>query len=114
MFYIYVYSIVHYYNYFNDGWDPTIYPHPRFVSEYGFQSFPALNSFKTVQKPGDNLADLIDHRQHFPDGSIPIVNLIEKHLTLPPVDSENYLEVLIYFSQISQAMTMKMESETYK
>ena len=32
---------IHYYNYYSDGWNPDTYPQsPRFVSEYGWQSFP--------------------------------------------------------------------------
>ena len=32
---------VHFYSYYIDGWNPESYPQgPRFVSEYGWQSFP--------------------------------------------------------------------------
>lgn len=84
------------------------------MSEYGFQSIPSLNSWKSIQWSGDKLAELIDHRQHFPSGSVPIINLIQKHFPLPKEDDERYLEALIYFSQLSQAMTTRAESEHYR
>ena len=32
---------IHVYSYYSDGWSPSSYPQgPRFVSEYGWQSFP--------------------------------------------------------------------------
>ena len=100
----------------SDGWDPNIYPKPRFVSEYGFQSFPSYNNWKRTIKPNESILAVMEHRQHFPEGSIPVINLIRKHLPLPSneTDNETYAKALIYFSQISQAMTMKAESESYR
>lgn len=106
---------VHFYNYLSDGWSPSIYPRPRFVSEYGFQSFPSLNSWKSVLSPGNNLSELMDHRQHFPaGGSAPVINLIQKHLPLPAENSRRYLSALIYLSQVSQAMIVRTETEVYR
>lgn len=109
-------KIVHYYNYMSDGWNSNIYPRPRFASEYGFQSFPSLASWKQVLRPGvDRLSDLIAHRQHFPiGGSVPVWNLIKRHLPLPGGGSPLYNEALLYFSQVSQAMTMRAETEAYR
>lgn len=58
---------------------------------------------------------MIQHRQHFPGGNAPIIGLIKKHLPLPikEGDEELYTAALIYFSQLSQAMTVKTESEVY-
>ena len=56
----------------------------------------------------------MDHRQHHPLASAPIVNLIQRHLPLPKDDHPRYTEALIYFSQISQAMATKVETETYR
>ncbi|KAG4075854.1 hypothetical protein HA402_003680 [Bradysia odoriphaga] len=107
------YGDIHFYTYLADGWNPNIYPRPRFVSEYGFQSIPSLTSWKSVQSPADNLNDLIDHRQHFPLGNAPILDLIHKNL--PSFDRNDTVNVegLIYFSQISQAMAIKAETEVY-
>ncbi len=58
------------------------------------------------------LDELIDHRQHFPLGSAPVLDLIHKNL--PALNDAAYLRTLIYFSQISQAMTIKAETENYR
>lgn len=56
----------------------------------------------------------MDHRQHSPLGNTPIEALISKNLPLPSNGLENYEEALIYMSQISQAMAIKMETEVYR
>lgn len=96
-----------------DGWNPNIYPKARFISEYGFQSIPSLHSWNQVAYSTDKLDDLIDHRQHFPYGSLPIINQMTFHLPMPKIGS-NYWSTFIYFSQISQAMSTKTETETYR
>lgn len=70
-----------------------------------------MNSWKSIQHSTDNLSELIDHRQHFPLGSAPVLGLINKNL---PAFKKNDMETLIYFSQISQAMTIKAETEVYR
>lgn len=97
-----------------DGWNSNIYPKARFISEYGFQSIPSIHSFNQYMNANDKLDDLITHRQHFPYGSLPIINLISRHLPLPRTTDANYWNSFIYFSQISQAMTTKIETETYR
>lgn len=111
--FIYIF-LVHYYNYDLNGWDPNIYPKPRFTSEYGFQSYPSLTAWNSVLGQEDNLTELMDHRQHSPLGNTPIEALISKNLPLPSNDLTNYNEALIYMSQISQAMAIKMETEVYR
>ncbi|XP_001359635.3 beta-mannosidase [Drosophila pseudoobscura] len=108
------YGDVHFYDYLKDGWDPGIYPTPRFASEYGFQSFPSFYSWQRSKNDDDDLAALMNHRQHHPLGSYPIKTLVERHLPLPLPEAENYAEALIYFSQISQAMATKVETELYR
>lgn len=108
------YGDIHYYNYFADGWSWSIYPRPRFVSEYGFQSYPALSSWGQATGGNDHLPDLINHRQHSPQGEIPILLLINKHLPLDNVPREELIPAKIYFSQIGQAMTIKTETELYR
>lgn len=97
-----------------DGWDAKLYPRPRFSSEYGFQSYPSKSSWNAVLNANDNLNQLLEHRQHSPLGDAPIENLIERHLKLPNKTDSNYIDALIYFSQISQAMTVKAETEIYR
>ncbi|XP_017057152.1 beta-mannosidase [Drosophila ficusphila] len=105
---------VHFYDYFKDGWDPETYPRPRFVSEYGFQSFPGAYAWQRSKNEDDDLVSLIDHRQHHPLGNIPVITLVEKHLPLPLPEDENYAIALVYFSQVAQAMATKVETELYR
>lgn len=104
------YGDIHFYNYDLNLWEPYIYEAARFVSEYGFQSMPSLRSWKDVQKDTDDLGDLINHRQHHPLGNKPVNLLIEKNL---PTFDENDHATFIYFSQISQAMAIKMQTNVY-
>ncbi|XP_049287593.1 beta-mannosidase [Anopheles funestus] len=111
-----LYGDVHYYNYFLDGWNAAQYRGGRFVSEYGFQSFPAFTSWPEARIYGHaELSQLINHRQHSPLGSEPILEMIRKNLPLP-TDTSNadYWPELIYLSQLSQAMIVKTETEVYR
>ncbi|KAH8283203.1 hypothetical protein KR054_008690 [Drosophila jambulina] len=105
---------VHFYDYMKDAWNPEIYPRPRFVSEYGFQSFPGAYAWQRSKNDDDDILPLINHRQHHPLGNIPVITLVERHLPLPLPEDENYANALIYFSQISQAMATKTETELYR
>lgn len=67
-----------------------------------------------MKHSADILSKLIDHRQHFPLGSAPVIDLIQKNLPTLKENDTTYLETLIYFSQISQAMTIKAETEVYR
>ncbi|XP_033163416.1 beta-mannosidase-like isoform X1 [Drosophila mauritiana] len=105
---------VHFYDYTKDGWDPGIFPRPRFVSEFGFQSFPGGYAWQRSKDDDDDLLGLITHRQHHPLGNVPVIALVERHLPLPLPEDDNYAEALIYFSQIAQAMATKVETELYR
>ncbi|KAH8354559.1 hypothetical protein KR084_011700, partial [Drosophila pseudotakahashii] len=105
---------VHFYDYTKDGWDPGIYPRPRFASEYGFQSFPGAYAWQRSKNGDDDILALIRHRQHHPLGNVPVIALVERHLPLPLPEDENYVNALIYFSQIAQAMATKVETELYR
>uniref|UniRef100_A0A336MH08 beta-mannosidase n=1 Tax=Culicoides sonorensis TaxID=179676 RepID=A0A336MH08_CULSO len=110
----YHYGDVHYYNYLSNLWHPWEYNAARFVSEYGFQSFPSRRSWEVVRRGNEDLGQLMDHRQHFPDGSTPIYQLIEKNLPKLSKTHPLYYDTLIYYSQISQAMAVKMQTNFYR
>lgn len=97
-----------------DGWNPIIYSGGRFISEYGYQSFPALTSWPVRDLRPDELGDLINHRQHSPLGNEPILTMIEKNLPMPSTNSTDYWRDIIYLSQVSQAMIVKTETEVYR
>ncbi|KAH0822208.1 hypothetical protein GEV33_000583 [Tenebrio molitor] len=107
----------HYYSNNKDSFDVDIYPVPRFSSEYGYQSMPCVSSWLAAT---DNLTDLninsdfMNHRQHHPDGNDPLKKLTEFQLELPSEDNEFYDEAFIYYTQIIQAMSIKIETEHYR
>lgn len=105
---------VHYFVVHENGWNVNIYPTPRFVSEYGFQSLPRAEAWKRSMLAGDNLMEIMRHRQHHPMAMLPIVNLIRPNLPLPLTKDARYTDALIYFSQIAQAMALKVETEWYR
>lgn len=92
----------------------SVYTQARFISEYGFQSVPSVHSLEQTMYMTDDMGDLIGHRQHFPFGSIPITTAISRNFKLPPKTDPNYWDAYIYFSQINQAMSTKIETETYR
>ncbi|XP_013790438.1 beta-mannosidase-like [Limulus polyphemus] len=109
---------VHYYNYGKDGWDWHTYPRPRFVSEYGFQSYPSFETLKNISKPDDwtyPFSQFLEHRQHHALGGIEIKLSIIRHMNIPPYDAgEKGFKQLLYLSQINQAMSIKTETEYYR
>ncbi|KAM7362826.1 beta-mannosidase-like [Cochliomyia hominivorax] len=108
------YGDIHFYDIFQDGWNPRIYPKPRFASEYGFQSLPSMSSWLKTLNDTKRLEALINHRQHHPLGMLAITGLVRRHFPLPLPEDPDYIEALIYLSQISQAMATKIETEVYR
>ena len=100
----------HFYIVDQNAWKADFFNPSRFTSEYGFQSFPS--GWAEVMRDGDNLTNLVDHRQHHPLKSHPIEFLIDKNLKV----DFNALEWddKIYLSQLSQAVAMKTETEVYR
>lgn len=112
-----LYGDVHFYNYVLDPFNSNYYPVPRFASEYGYQSLPSKQSFLTVTK---NVSDLninsifMNHRQHHLIGNLELQLLIKFYFQLPNETSKNYDEAFIYYSQIVQALAVKIETEHYR
>ncbi|CAH0728508.1 unnamed protein product, partial [Brenthis ino] len=110
------YGDTHYYNYLADNWDQNIYPQTRFASEYGFQSLPSLKTMRTASNKSSDYkldSDFFKHRQHSPNGYNFIETQIKKRMKLDK-DDPKYFEKFIFYSQISQAMSMKAETEYYR
>ncbi|CAH1280029.1 unnamed protein product [Diabrotica balteata] len=111
-----LYGDVHFYNYILDPFNPNFYPTPRFASEYGYQSLPSIQSWLSVT---NNLSDIdinsafMNHRQHHPLGNIELQTLILYNFKEPFLNSY-FDEALIYYSQVVQAMAVKIETEHYR
>ncbi|KAF5274796.1 hypothetical protein FQR65_LT00379 [Abscondita terminalis] len=108
---------VHFYNYLMDGWTQNIYPIARFASEYGYQSLPSVATLLTATNNTEDLQifdDFLKHRQHRDFGYLEMEILISYQLKLPDIDSPNFYKAFIFYSQIVQAVSVKIETERYR
>lgn len=113
-----LYGDDHHYDYVSDGWNPAVFHHTRFGSEYGFMSWPMKTTMLAAtdaQHADEDLAlgsRLAESRQHHPGGNLEIVLQIMQHLPLPrEFNASQHFDTITYFSQIYQAMATKTETE---
>jgi len=80
-----LYGDTHYYNYGADCEDPNSYPPSRFVSEHGFQSYPAYVVYEKVTAREDRYrsSPLLKKRQRHPEGDAQILAMISRHFRVP-------------------------------
>ncbi|GMH36956.1 hypothetical protein BSKO_04829 [Bryopsis sp. KO-2023] len=108
------YGDVHFYDYVNDGLSYSTFPKAKFVSEFGFQSFPSFEAYRAVSSPEDWSYDseLSEFRQRHPNGNKELLSQLERHFTLPlardPDENPKRQELLfkhwIYLTQLHQAL----------
>ncbi len=57
----------HYYDYTGDCLDTRVYPRSKFVSEFGFQSYPSFNVLKnvTVEEDWSYTSAMMNYRYGF-------------------------------------------------
>ncbi|KAK7792890.1 hypothetical protein R5R35_000439 [Gryllus longicercus] len=113
-----LYGDVHYYDYVADGWNADTYRRPRFASEYGFQSMPALATLRSAVANASELAvesELMASRNHHPDGYSEMALLAAKRLPLPDDwRSPQRFDAFIYLTQIYQAVATQTQTEHYR
>ncbi|XP_030370503.1 beta-mannosidase-like [Scaptodrosophila lebanonensis] len=107
---------VHFWSDNSNGFGPDIYPHARFISEYGYTSLPVRHSWERTFGNSFNgtLSDLIQHRQHHPDGFQPLLRLIQDQLPFSAETWDNNIDQLIYFSQVAQAIAVKTAMDLFR
>eukprot|EP00762_Andalucia_godoyi_P001181 ANDGO_02038.mRNA.1 Beta-mannosidase A len=105
---------VHFYTYETDCTDVTIFPKPRFASEFGFQSYPSMQSWSSVSIPSDlfTFSPLMDHRQHHPSGNAQLVTAIS--ILFPYQQNETSFSSFVWLGQLLQGVCMRSESEHYR
>jgi beta-mannosidase len=84
---------------------------PRFCSEFGFQSFPSLETVRQYA-PEDQwnvTSPVMEHHQRSPRGNTIIVETMTRYFRLP--DS---FESFLYLSQVQQAQAMKTAVEYWR
>jgi beta-mannosidase len=84
---------------------------PRFMSEYGFQSFPLLSSLKKFTDKQDQQLEsaVMQVHQKHPRGNS-LINSYLKQEFKPPKDFES----LLYISQVQQALGLKLAFEAHR
>jgi beta-mannosidase len=92
----------HYWGVWHDGEPFRLYEGRvgRFMSEYGFQSFPCMNTVEAIAAPGDRRldSDAIRAHQKHPRGNELIRTYMERDYRVP-----QDLEDFVYVSQLLQA-----------
>lgn len=84
---------------------------PRFCSEFGYQSFPSL---ETVKKfcPEDQMnvfSSVMDHHQKCSMGNAPMISMFGRYFRMP----ESF-EGFLYLSQLQQALAIKTGVEYWR
>lgn len=84
---------------------------PRFMSEYGFQSFPSFETVKRYTDPGDRDigSEVMQSHQKHPRGNQLIRKYMSRHYRIPD-DFEDFL----YVSQLLQAEGIKTGMEAHR
>ncbi|XP_031328549.1 beta-mannosidase-like [Photinus pyralis] len=111
------YGDVHFYNYLTNGLSQPLYPISRFVSEYGYQSLPSVQTLLTATNDSNHLGILdnfLRHRQHHAYGYVEMDLQIGYQFKLPDYESPNFNQAYTFYSQIVQAMSVKTSTEKFR
>lgn len=103
----------HYWGVWHDGYDFSMFEKTtgRFMSEYGFQSFPEIKTLKTVIPENEMFATsatMTNHQKH-PRGNKLIKQYMADYYNIPD-DFENF----VYVSQLLQAEGIRQGIEAHK
>ncbi len=84
---------------------------PRFVSEFGFQSFPEPRTIRAVVTAEElnPSSRVMEHHQRSPDGNMLITNTMAREMRIPK-DFDSFCRV----SQINQAMAIRTAVEHWR
>ncbi|ELK06379.1 beta-mannosidase isoform X1 [Pteropus alecto] len=108
---------VHFYDYISDCWDWKTFPKARFISEYGYQSWPSFSTLEKVSTEEDwsYKSRFSLHRQHHENGNNEMLLQAELHFKLPQsTDPLRAFKDTIYLTQVMQAQCVKIETEFYR
>ena len=119
------YGDVHCYLYDVDNWDVTAFKRPRFMSEFGLQSWPSALTLAGVFPPDQQKwgSDLMTNRNHHPQGQEQMIQQISMHFHLPrepwwshstPALEKRVWAQYLWLSQLNQALGYKVEVEHFR
>eukprot|EP00879_Flechtneria_rotunda_P007346 GHRR01007707.1.p1 GENE.GHRR01007707.1~~GHRR01007707.1.p1 ORF type:complete len:1340 (+),score=540.78 GHRR01007707.1:559-4020(+) len=79
------YGDVHFYNYKDDCQDWRTYPAARFISEYGWQSYPSWATYSVATAAEDWFltANMTEFRQRHPNGTLEMLAQLQRRFNLP-------------------------------
>ncbi|WP_181684609.1 beta-mannosidase [Halorhabdus salina] len=104
---------VHYWDVWHGGkpFSDYLTAEPRFVSEFGYQSFPSQELLQTVLPEASlNPTDpLMEHHQRHPEGNGLILARMADHFRIP-FDFEDF----VYLSQVQQGLAIKTAVEHWR
>ncbi len=104
---------IHYWDVWHDGepFEDYLTVKPRFVSEFGYQSFASTDLLSTVV-PDDQLnptAPIMEHHQRNPGGNKRILQRLADHFRVP-FDFDD----LVYLSQVQHGLAMQTAIEHWR
>lgn len=127
-----LYGDKHFWTPVKDSWFSDEIPLSRCPSEFGIQSLPSLEAFRQVMQEEDLSFDspMYQHRQHQEVSNSQMLGYINDHLVKPKhcgninnitknspkacTTLSGDLGVMIYLTQLNQAVLMKTEIEHYR
>ncbi|OUC45847.1 PDZ/DHR/GLGF domain protein [Trichinella nativa] len=111
-----LYGDVHFYDYMSDMLRDDNYPIPRCVSEFGVQSLPDLETWRSAGVDPDNAklfsAEVL-HRQHHPLAHFSMLRQTMRHFPLP-AQNKSTLSTYVLLTQLHQALVYKTAVEHWR
>jgi len=111
--YVFEKGDIHYWDVWHAGqpFEDYYTTEPRFVSEFGYQSFPSTDSLRTVIDEADfnPTSPMMEHHQRNPGGNTTILKRAASYFRFP-FDFEDF----VYVSQLLQAEAMSTSIEHWR
>ncbi|WP_135363787.1 beta-mannosidase [Halosimplex halophilum] len=111
--YVFEKGDIHYWDVWHRGqpFEDYLTTEPRFVSEFGYQSFPSTDSLRTVLDEADfnPTSPMMEHHQRNPGGNTTILRRMADYFRIPFDFSE-----FVYLSQLLQAEAMSTAIEHWR
>ncbi|GMF49239.1 unnamed protein product [Phytophthora fragariaefolia] len=133
---------VHFYDYSSDCQDYQMYPRARFISEFGFQSWPSAASLRDASSEEDwgsfqSFWQLLKYRERHENGTTQMLTQLKRRFHVPfPFDNEQWLgdeskarvqdddsfgfsiskriEAYLYLTQIQQSLCYQTAIQTWR
>jgi len=111
--YVFEKGDIHYWDVWHQGqpFEDYLTTEPRFVSEFGYQSFPSTDSLETVLDESDfnPTSPMMEHHQRNPGGNTTILRRMADYFRFP-FDFDDF----VYLSQLLQAEAMSTAIEHWR